>query len=657
MQKQALGDYAIIKQLGQGALGTVYLAEHRFLQKQFLLKVLPEELAADRSFIQRFEEEVGFLASLEHPHIVKIHNISFAQGVYFLVTDCVVDAIGETTNLGQYLASEKQPLAEDVVVRLLRQIASALDYAHSRPFGEDGAVHGALKLNNILVGREGKEIQLHLSDFGLAKVIGVGAILSRTYKIMAEALGVQVVSTHPSTGQERYPVPPAPSKKLSQLQASFIQGYSFLAPEQKVYDGERVWDAQVDVYAFGVLAYYLITQRMPEGFFELPSAFAPHYRANWDKLVTKCLQADPASRPASLMQAMDQFLSHGKEAAPMPERFFTSLPEARPQSTEADNETYPPLLAHQVKSVAAEEGRVQDHAVYATALLEEQAPVVAPVPSVHPIPQQEPEATSVVFRSEKNVTVYKMPTNDAMRVVEPIRTEMVVIEGGGFWRGSLDGSRDEMPRHQVQVAPFAVDVHPVTNEQFSRFLEAMGGEKDRNNHDLIRFKESRLRRMTGKLSIEPGYAKHPVVGVTWYGAVAYAQWVGKRLPTEAEWEIASRGGVEGNIYPTGETIEKNQANFFSSDTTAVQSYSPNQYGLYDMSGNVYEWCQDWYSYNYYEHSASEPDNPRGPIQGVYRVLRGGCWKSLKEDLRCSHRHRNNPGTFNGTYGFRCAADA
>jgi formylglycine-generating enzyme required for sulfatase activity len=240
--------------------------------------------------------------------------------------------------------------------------------------------------------------------------------------------------------------------------------------------------------------------------------------------------------------------------------------------------------------------------------------------------------------------------------VQPILSEMMHIPEGAYSRGSNTGCRDEMPRHGVEVASFAVDIHPVTNEQFVRFLEALGGEKDAQNHDAIRIRDSRIKRSAGRFSIEPGYNKHPVVGVTWYGAVGYCQWVGKRLPTEVEWEVACSGGLENPIYPTGESIEKTQANFFSSDTTAVMSYPPNGYGLYDMAGNVYEWCHDWYEYAYYEASQQEPNNPKGPLQGVYRVLRGGCWKSLKEDLRTSKRHRNNPGSANGTYGFRCASD-
>ena len=232
-----------------------------------------------------------------------------------------------------------------------------------------------------------------------------------------------------------------------------------------------------------------------------------------------------------------------------------------------------------------------------------------------------------------------------------------MCQQGEYARGSADGSRDERPEHTVYIPSFAIDVHPVTNEQFVRFLEAMNGEKDVNNNDIIRLRESRIKRVAGKISIEAGYGKHPVVGVSWYGAVAYAKWVGKRLPTEAEWEIAARGGLSGMLYPSGETIDRSQANFFSADTVKVCSYAPNPLGIYDMAGNVYDWCEDWYDYNYYEVSAQEPENPKGPQQGVYRVLRGGCWKSLTDDLRCAHRHRNNPGTVNKTYGFRCAADA
>jgi formylglycine-generating enzyme required for sulfatase activity len=282
----------------------------------------------------------------------------------------------------------------------------------------------------------------------------------------------------------------------------------------------------------------------------------------------------------------------------------------------------------------------------------------APKPILRPQeiarPEYEPDP-GAIFQREMTVSHYT-PAKPEVSHVEPLLTEMVVVPGGTYHRGSNEGARDEMPRHPVHLASFAIDVHPVTNEQFIRFLQAMGGEKDQHNNDIIRLRDARIKRTGGKLTIESGYGKHPVVGVTWYGAVAYAKWVGKRLPTEAEWEAAAGGGRETALYPTGSEIERSQANFFSADTTPVMSYPPNPFGLYDMAGNVYEWCQDWYAYNYYDSSTLEPNQPQGPAQGVYRVLRGGCWKSLKDDLRCSHRHRNNPGAVNGTYGFRCAAD-
>ena len=238
---------------------------------------------------------------------------------------------------------------------------------------------------------------------------------------------------------------------------------------------------------------------------------------------------------------------------------------------------------------------------------------------------------SSAFQIDTTVKCYT-PERREVKEVKPLFSEMAIIKGGTFWRGSNAANRDEMPRHQVHINSFAMDIHPVTNEQYVRFLEFMGGEKDSNYNDIIRLRDSRIKRLGGKLMIESGYTKHPVVGVTWYGATAYAKWIGKRLPNEVEWEIAASGGKENLLYPTGDDIEKTQANFFSSDTIAVMSYPPTTFGLYDMAGNVYEWCYDWYGYNYYEASIQEPENPKGPLQGVYRVLRGGCWKSLKEDF-------------------------
>jgi formylglycine-generating enzyme required for sulfatase activity len=594
---KTLGDYNILKQVGQGSLGTVYIAEHKFMKKQFVLKVLPEELSQDRSFIQRFEEEVGALALLDHPNIVKIHNISFAEGQYFLVTDCIVDELGETTNLAQFLRGKEGPLDEDLLFSLLSQLASALDYAHSKKVGGQGVVHRGIKLNNILVANSPQGLKVYLSDFGLSRVIGAGAVLNRTYKVVAESLGISEIAG----GEDE-------NFKQSSLNASFLQNFAFLAPEQKNIENPQPVGDKTDTFAFGVLAYYLMFRHFPEGIFEMPSEKLTDYKGDWDHLLRSCLQLRPENRPSLLLPLLDE--AHQEKAKEHPDQmdFFS------------DNKALKPVIKTQ---------KIER-------------------------PQTDPDPASA-FQIDTTVKSY-IPEQREMAEVKPLLTEMAIIEGGTFFRGSNDGNRDETPRHQVHLSSFAIDVHPVTNEQFVRFIEMMGGEKDNNYNDIIRLRDSRVNRIGGKLSIESGYAKHPVVGVTWYGAVAYAQWVGKRLPTEAEWEIAACGGPQSLRYPTGDEIEKTQANFFSSDTMSVMSYPPNVSGLYDMAGNVYEWVQDWYGYNYYEASIQEPDNPKGPLQGVYRVIRGGCWKSLKEDLRCSKRHRNNPGTVNSTYGFRCATD-
>ena len=664
MDKNVLGDYAIIKQIGQGTLGTVYLAEHRFVKKKYVLKVFPEELATDRSFIQRFEKEIIPLESLDHPHIVKIHNVSFAEGYYFLVTDCIVDCFGETTNLTQYLGTSKQSLNENEVLELLSQVASALDYGHKKQFGQTELTHRGIKLNNILIGKGEKGLHVYLSDFGLTHIVGEGVVLTRLYKILADLLSLDLFKSPLKKGGEGlYLTSSFESSKLSKLHASFLQSYHFLAPEQKIFRDKSV-GPKADTYAFGILAYFLLTHSFPEGYFPLPSHIHPDYRMNWDVLIAECLKPDPSKRPSSLLNLLEKMaLPSGKEkkASQNQEEKRQNLEAFQGPSSYAKEN-----LSNSKKETAASTTAVMEKKTAKvdekqTKMLHEISEAVKktnPKPLLNPgeikRPEYDPDPAAA-FHIETTVARY-VPKEKEIKDIKPLQTDMVIIKGGEFERGSDQGGRDERPRHKILLKSFALDIHPVTNEQFVLFLEVMGGEKDANNQDIIQLRESRIKRHSGKLVIESGYSKHPVIGVTWYGAIAYAKWVGKRLPTEAEWEIAAYGKQNGATYPTGMSIERTQANFFSSDTISVMSYSPNAYGLYDMAGNVYEWCQDWYGYTYYEVSMQEPENPQGPLQGVYRVLRGGCWKSLQEDMRCSHRHRNNPGIVNRTYGFRCAAD-
>lgn len=654
MEERILGDYKIIKQLGQGTLGTVYSAEHRFMKRQYVLKVLPEELATDRTFIQRFEEDVAILSTLDHPNIVKIYNISFAQGQYFLVTDCIVDGLGETCNLVQYIMALGRRIEEEELFQLLRKIAEPLDYAHNKKIGNKGLVHRGLKLNNILIGRGRNGVEVYLSDFGLSRIIGAGATLTRTYKNVAEALSIAPqLLTSQRGGVDRYPNPPIDLQKLIPLHAAFLQSYSFLSPEQKRIDHPYQVDAKTDTYAFGVLVYFLLMNEFPEGIFEMPSS-KREYRYNWDQLIQACLQNNPINRPEHLVDMLEAIRlekspSHYIEKQiPNEELHFAEIKRIENDESE---EVFAAVHTS-VQAYTQEQEQVHSASAKTATVVQSLKPVFHVTQLERPKPDLDPAA---IFQIDSTVKSYTPEQKDITNI-KPLLTDMMVISGGDFYRGSQDGNRDEMPKHHITLSSFAIDIHPVTNEQFVRFLEVMGGEKDSNHNDIIRLRDSRIKRSAGKLSIESGYAKHPVVGVTWYGAVAYAKWVGKRLPTEAEWEIAARGSLEGVLFPTGEDIEKTQANFFSSDTTAVMSYAANGYGLYDMAGNVYEWCHDWYGYNYYEISVQEPENPQGPLQGVYRVLRGGCWKSLKEDLRISRRHRNNPGTVNGTYGFRCSAN-
>ncbi|MGH7367083.1 MAG: formylglycine-generating enzyme family protein [Candidatus Rokuibacteriota bacterium] len=217
--------------------------------------------------------------------------------------------------------------------------------------------------------------------------------------------------------------------------------------------------------------------------------------------------------------------------------------------------------------------------------------------------------------------------------------EMVLVPASEFWMGSDDGNDDEKPRHGVDVDAYWIDKYEITNGLYQRFMEA-------THRAAPRFWSHR----------HLNDASQPVVGVSWHDADAFCRWVGKRLPTEAEWEKAARGD-DGRTYPWGEQWDSSRANSKESQRdrpAPVGSYprGVSPYGAYDMAGNVWEWVVDWYAKDYYERSPRR--NPRGPKTGQWKVLRGGSWGYLPSLLRTTNRLSIMPDLRNTVIGFRCA---
>ena len=229
--------------------------------------------------------------------------------------------------------------------------------------------------------------------------------------------------------------------------------------------------------------------------------------------------------------------------------------------------------------------------------------------------------------------------------------ELVLISGGEFLMGS-DSEGDHSPVHKVYIDSFYLNRHEVTNAQYLRFCQATGHRPSTSSgHRLPDFWG-----MDG-FRCGPDYPNHPVITVSWYDAVEYAKWCGKRLPTEAEWEYAARGGLAEMDYPNGHTLHPSDGNYNRSGRggpVAVGSYPANGFGLYDMQGNVVEWVWDFYDPDYYSSSPSV--NPQGPESGRFRVIRGGGWHSGATCNRVYYRNALPPGWVDFNVGFRCAKD-
>jgi formylglycine-generating enzyme required for sulfatase activity len=279
---------------------------------------------------------------------------------------------------------------------------------------------------------------------------------------------------------------------------------------------------------------------------------------------------------------------------------------------------------------------------------------------------------------------------------------MAALAGGTFLMGSEDSAGyaadGEGPVRSVSLRPFLIDTTAVSNARYESFVVATSYATDAERHGWSFVFAGLLpyafpdtsgaaaapwwrqvfgadwRRPEGPQSSIAGREDHPVVHISWHDAMAYCSWAGLRLPTEAEWEYAARGGLEQKRYPWGDELTpdgEHRCNVWQGEfprlntlgdsyygTAPAQAFPPNGYGLYNVSGNVWEWCADRFSPNF--HIDGPRTDPQGPAEGEHRVIRGGsylCHESYCFRYRVAARSGNTPDSSTGNMGFRCALDA
>ena len=238
-------------------------------------------------------------------------------------------------------------------------------------------------------------------------------------------------------------------------------------------------------------------------------------------------------------------------------------------------------------------------------------------------------------------------------------SEMMLIPGGTFEMGDHhDNMMSALPIHTVTLDDFYMDSTEVTNAQYRVFIEQTGHRKP-----------------SYWTNSSYNQLNQPVVGVDWYDAMAYSQWAGKRLPTEAEWEYAARGNLEGKLYPWGDNVSRDNANYLNPDSkhkwykqaAPVGSFATNGFGLLDVAGNVWEWCLDSYDNRFYRKRIlrKDPISARLSIEGITenyariasnRILRGGSWHSAVGNMRVAYRYNSIPRANTSYVGFRCVAN-
>jgi len=630
-----LGDYRVLKVIGKGGMGVVFLAEDVHLQRSVALKVILPEIAQKPAARERFLREARASAKIEHDNIVAIYQVSEDRGVPFMAMPLLKGSSLEDFLRQRARKQPGAPLDLKEILKIGRETARGLAAAHER-----GLIHRDIKPANLwLDASAGGRVKI--LDFGLAR-------------------------------------PAAEEGHLTQA-GTIVGTPSYMAPEQA--QGYKV-DSRADLFSLGVVLYRLCTGTLPftgANALDILMALAVHKPSppntinlnlpqELSDLVMKLLEKAPNQRLGSAqevvktIQAMEKVLRGGVS---MPELarigpsgsqpFPIPLPPPPPDGGE------PTLMA--APRVAPPRAKPQRGMLLVAILL-----FVLIGGAVYlglsifagkdkgkgsPAPGKETKAESSLTNS--------------------IGMKLVRIPAGKLVMGSpaTEAGRniDEDPHEVAITRPFMMGVHEVTVGQYKAFVKDSGYRTEaETDGGAFRLGEGGVWTRDGRVYWQtPGFDQtddHPVVCVSWNDAITFCDWLSKKegkkyaLPTEAQWEYACRANSQGPYCFGDDVKELDPYAWFGINSgmkpQKVGQKKPNAWGLHDMHGNAWEWTADWFAF--YQNGAQE--DPPGPTSGVCRVARGGSWFNAPQHVRSAVRKsRNLPSDRDTNIGFRVVREA
>jgi formylglycine-generating enzyme required for sulfatase activity/tRNA A-37 threonylcarbamoyl transferase component Bud32 len=629
-QELVLGPYLLLDSLGEGGMGQVFKARHRLMDRIVALKVIRQERLGDADAVRRFLREIRAAAQLSHPNIVIAHDAAQVGQTHLLVMEFI-----EGTDLAKVVA-ERGPLPVVEACDYVRQAALGLQHAHER-----GLVHRDIKPSNLLVtpraGDAGTKV-------GLVKILDMG--LARLDRAPSHAASVGGLT-----------------------QEGAVMGTpDYLAPEQAL-DAHAV-DIRGDIYSLGCTLYFLLTGQPPFAGGTLAQKLIWHQMdepppvtnlrtdlpPGLPTVLKKLLAKRPEDRyqtPAEVAAALTPFARTDDPTLAQP------APKRKPPPSDALSATSAPLGD---VTTGPKRSPTKDLTIKQPTAAKDQSRRWLLVGGIGVLVAGVVGALLlavgiwVLVGSKKSKEPAK-ETAAEERITNSIGMKLVRIPAGSFRMGSTaaedERTEDEGPAHTVRITqPFYMGIYEVRQREY---LAVMGKNPSRFTADA------------------GGGLDHPVENVSWEDAMEFCRKLSDqeeekragrvyRLPTEAEWEYACRAGTQTAVH-YGDSLSSRQANFdgnspyggaakgpYVEKTTKVGSYEPNAFGLYDMHGNVSEWCLDYYSSTYYDDSPET--DPQCKQRSDGRVLRGGSWINLGRYCRAAFRSWHAPSLRSSYVGFR-----